>query len=248
MTANIFCDIGGEFDALMRLKKKLPPADKEVFVGDLNDRGWKSKQVIEYCMGNPNVIVLDSNHGDMFVDAWYTYMDADYQQLYHPSDFLDNGGAMTLASYGATEGMSLIDAFRLVPPQHIGWLAKLPLFFELPGLIVSHAPIPEAHWSGHMKADLKGDRFNYVWNRYAPVKQDGLFQVFGHNSHWGLRRFGDWAICLDTTRFGSRDMSNLEDVKNIKGQAITALHWPTKEIFQEPYKEEHATQDQEPNP
>lgn len=236
-TALIFCDVGGEYDCLDRLIAKAPKVDKYVFVGDLNDRGPKSKEVIERAMREPDWIVLDSNHGDMFIDAWMHWMDADYQMLYDRNDFTNNGGMTTLASYGY-EGGGLHHAFRLVPPAHISWLSKLPLFFELPGLIVSHAPIHPAHWTGLMNPKLKGDHFHYVWNRGDPVERKGLLQVFGHNSHLGLKRYGDWAMCIDTTRKGCMKGSTAADGKPIRGQTITALHWPSLELYQEPHEEE----------
>lgn len=247
MEVMIYCDIAGEYDCLMRLMAKVPKVDKHVFVGDLNDRGPKSMEVIKFCMSEPDVIALQSNHGDMFIDAYHHWMYDDYRMMYDPVDFTNNGGMATLHSYGY-EGGGLFNAFRNVPPSHINYLENLPLFFELPGLIVSHAPIPAAHWSGHMNNKIKPDHFLYVWNRSAPIRQEGLFQVFGHNSGWGYKEFGDWAACIDTTRIGCMKGSKTADGKPVRGRSITAIHWPSRKIYQEPYEEERVKSNQEVAP
>ena len=60
-------DIGGQKDAFDRLIKGWKR--KIVLVGDLNDRGPKSKQMIEWAIKNEkNVTTLHSNHGHMMVD------------------------------------------------------------------------------------------------------------------------------------------------------------------------------------
>ena len=68
MTYNIIGDIAGRFDELMLLLAKMPEADKVILVGDMVDRGPKSKEVIEWAMNNPNVIAIKGNHEDMMVD------------------------------------------------------------------------------------------------------------------------------------------------------------------------------------
>lgn len=222
-SANILCDAGGEFDCAMRLIKKMPPADKIVFVGDLNDRGMQSKELIEWCMAHPEVEVLHSNHGDMLVEMWRLICDVrNCSFVYHPDDFFNNGGLSTLKSYIGNENFSTRESFTQIPKDHIEWLASRPVFYELPGLIVSHAPIPNNHWKGKMDQKDYRDVVTYIWNRNYPYKQPGLFQVFGHNSSWGVRKFEDWAICIDST----------------KKNKMTGLHWPTKELFEEPFKEE----------
>lgn len=209
---NIIGDIGGEFDTLKSLIDKMPKG-KIVLVGDLNDRGPKSKEVIEWAMNNPDVITLHSNHGDMFVDMYNMVIHGDLS-IYHPNDFFNNGGIATLKSYAFEKypngKVALDQALACVPESHIQYLRDAPLTYKQEGLIVSHAAIMP---HGHMSAS------EAVWNRDEPRKIDGKFQVFGHNSHWGLRYFDDWAVCIDTSR----------------QKVLTGLHWPSKEIFQQEF-------------
>jgi len=91
---NVIGDVGGQFDALISLYAKAPKADKTILVGDLNDRGTKSRQVIEWAIQEPNVITLHSNHGDMFVDyyrRWEAFLNnLPYRTRYSSRDFQKN--------------------------------------------------------------------------------------------------------------------------------------------------------------
>lgn len=231
---NIISDVAGQFDALMALVKKMPDAPF-LFLGDLNDRGPKSKEVIEWVMNNPNANCLQSNHGDMFVD-WYRGT-----KRYEKGIFGANGGRATIESYGLSVGMydRLLErqithdrAKALIPEEHIKWLADLPLFFMKDGLFVSHAA-----WAANYSIDhaihvttqeLKngGDYDmggSLIWTRDFPEEREGLVQIMGHNSSWGLKYFGPvnkpWAICIDQSRRG----------------ILTGIHYPTLEIFEEKF-------------
>ena len=57
----IIGDVHGEFDSLKALKDKLPQNANLVFVGDLVDRGKKSKEVIDFVKDNNYLCVL-GNH------------------------------------------------------------------------------------------------------------------------------------------------------------------------------------------
>jgi hypothetical protein len=205
---NIIGDVAGQKKTLDALLAKMPKG-KTVLLGDLNDRGPNSKEVIEWAMNTPDVVTLHSNHGDMFVDFVYGLKDPDHCTYYHYADFIRNGGGETLRSYyPALDSKTILQAVCAVPMEHIKWLKKLPITYEVPGLLCSHAPFEASY-----------DRVDVVWNRSEPTKRDGVLQVFGHNAHWGLRWFDDWAVCLDTS----------------KERKLTGMHWPSREIFQQDY-------------
>ncbi len=64
MRTFIIGDIHGCFDELMELTKKtgLTNDDLLISLGDIVDRGNKSKEVYEYFLNRPNSIVLMGNH------------------------------------------------------------------------------------------------------------------------------------------------------------------------------------------
>lgn len=58
-----------------------------------------------------------------------------------------------------------------------------------------------------------------LWCRQEPrdrVDEGVIFQVFGHNSHWGLTR-NQWAVGIDDSR----------------KKVLTGLHYPSLTIYQE---------------
>ena len=218
---NIIADIAGEFDALMELVGKMPRAPF-VLLGDLNDRGPKSKEVIEWAMQTPDVTTLHSNHGELFVDFYRMQCDENYESTYWPTDFINNGGLHTLYSYGfgsdPNHTYTFEDIPKLIPKAHIDWLDTRPLYFEGEGIFCSHAPLHE-HLSLDKAIVLAGsNQASLLWNRGYPKKRDA-FQVFGHNSHWGVKAFDDWAYCLD----GSRQ------------RVLTGMHWPSRQLYQVSY-------------
>ncbi|MDY3205617.1 MAG: metallophosphoesterase [Arcobacter sp.] len=60
-------DVHGEFDSLRRLVNKFPKETKLIFVGDLVDRGKKSKEVVEFVKNNNFLYVL-GNHEKMMIE------------------------------------------------------------------------------------------------------------------------------------------------------------------------------------
>lgn len=221
-------DIGGEFDALQKLVKG---HKKVVLVGDLNDRGPKSREVIEWAIKNQSFVeTLDSNHGDMFIDFY------DGIKFYHHSDFLRNGGYRTLVSYGMPVPTdSSIDirqtvkfARENVPKEHIEFLRTRKVFVELEDAIVSHAPMPHERCLTDDLSELQGFegtlRFLWIWNRREPVKLcSNKWQIFGHNSEWGFvqNKTKKW-ICLDDSR----------------KESLTGIVWPEQTIIKKPFARE----------
>lgn len=213
VSMNIIGDVAGRFDELMLLLDKMPK-DDTLLVGDIIDRGPKSKQVVDWCMNTPGVRVLKGNHEHMFIDYYYHLYDSQRVpeiSCYSYDDFLSNGGYQTLDSYGGPDN---------IDPKHIGWMAGLDLSYKIPGiggqtgLFVSHAPWRDTANLGKVE---KEDVFTLLWNRYPPKRNSQYLQVFGHNGV--LTKYEDYAICIDDSRN-----------KNVCG-----LHWPSKEVFKQPY-------------
>jgi len=216
-------DIGGQYDAFIRLVSNW--TDKIVLVGDLNDRGSQSRQMIQWAIDNQDrSVTLHSNHGHMLTDFYRGVKE------YHREDFLNNGGFATLVSYGLDVqsgpsldiGLMIKRAKDLIPKEHIDFLESRPMYLETDDLIISHAPVPwqpEQYIGCELSKHLK---FEWIWNREEVVPL-GKWQVFGHNSHWGYKidKKDKW-ICIDTSR----------------SECLTGLKWPSKNIVQEPFVRE----------
>jgi hypothetical protein len=173
---NFIGDVAGRFDELQELLKIMP--DEETYcIGDLVDRGPKSKEVIEFVMNSSKVKALKGNHEDMM---YHAFLDKQYGD---EITWTQNGGNKTLMSYG-------IDRARNLPKDHIDWIKNLPLEYKKEGLLVTHAP--QSWYKSGAPVDL--------WNR-SVKKVSGIVQIFGHNTVFDEYRWEEtdelYAICID---------------------------------------------------
>lgn len=202
-------DIAGQYEALMKLVEKLPPNKGIILLGDLNDRGWQSKEVIQWAMDNAHrVLTLDSNHGDMFVDWYKQHTDPMYIPRYDKEIFEWNGGRATLSSYGHNIDTVTMDALlrdkllqshlaflSLAPSHHMTSINRVDyIFSHAPLLVNPHRKLHQWLDKGQGFTGLNRDtEYNYQWNRYEPDKfhpeLPGFVSVFGHNSGNGVKVF-----------------------------------------------------------
>lgn len=158
-------DVHGHFDTLMELVKQFPPDLRISFVGDLIDRGPKSREVIQFVIDNNHDCVL-GNHEQMAINSKMSW---DGFQ-----DWNRNGGFQARASYPEGE-MSI---------EHFEYLKTLPIFRlyencvsnEGRALLVSHTgfrrPYDKIIPSVHKEES--------IWNRNKPLRQEAAYQVIGH--------------------------------------------------------------------
>ena len=100
----IIGDLHGEYGSLLQLIDKLPNDANLIFVGDLIDRGRKSKEVIQFVREN-NYLCIHGNHEEMMCDYAKAF-EKSYPNIpsmiyYH--SWIYNGGKETLLSYGLIE-------------------------------------------------------------------------------------------------------------------------------------------------
>lgn len=223
MGLNIIGDVAGRHSELMLLLSKMPKG-RVILLGDLNDRGPRTRQVITYCLLN-NILCVKSNHGDMLINAYNLYHKTNYPTIRdHKVDpdkydyvHYANGGDETLRSYGGIQN---------VPKEHIEYLVSLPWYIQSKGLFLSHAPwhpdktITEVTGKEHRNENL-------LWNRTKPKARDGLYQIHGHNSYHEVYFTHD-AVTGDKYDYGMC-------VDNCHKNQLIGVHWPTKEIFTQNY-------------
>ncbi|WP_441280781.1 metallophosphoesterase family protein [Tardiphaga sp. 862_B3_N1_1] len=138
-----------------------------IFLGDYIDRGQQSREIIHYLIElqraqRDQVICLKGNHEDLALaahddDAW-------------TDNWLTNGGASTLQSYG-------ISSPRDLPAAHIQWLRTLPTSYQDAHRFYVHAGI-NPHRPLHTQ-----DEFDLLWIRepfLSSKAQYPRFIVHGH--------------------------------------------------------------------
>jgi serine/threonine protein phosphatase 1 len=190
----IIGDVHGEFDTLVKLTEKLPKNAELIFVGDLIDRGAKSKEVIEFVRKNNYRCVL-GNHEQFMID-YGTSFTKTYPYSTNPSflhSWYNNGGDATLFSYGLLrydkkEGMQCVENFEAMTQfqDDIEWLKTLPLYIELDSeinnlpVVITHASCGDV-WHHHDNPNAVETFRDYaLWHRQPPKKDTPIYNIHGH--------------------------------------------------------------------
>lgn len=190
----IIGDVHGEYDTLLELIEKLPENAHIIFVGDIIDRGIKSKDVIEFIRKNNYRCVL-GNHEQFMIDYGTSFLKS-YPNSTNPSfihTWYNNGGTETLLSYGLIKfdscgGLECIENYEGLEQfkEDIEWLKTLPLYIELPykinnkPVVITHASSSDV-WHHHDNPNgVETFREYALWNRETPRKESEIFNIFGH--------------------------------------------------------------------
>jgi len=181
-------DVHGCYDQLLELEAVIAADGRDldgekwlVTLGDYIDRGPRSADVIAHVMGPAPAgfrrFSLFGNHESLLLD----FID-------NPAatpDYLEWGGLRTLASYGidldypplrasAPVRRLLLDA---LPPEHLRFIAELPIYLSLPGWLFVHAGIrPGVPLAGQTNDDLIWIRAPFLTSQLT----GGLRVVHGH--------------------------------------------------------------------
>jgi hypothetical protein len=213
---NFIGDIAGQYNALILLLKKMPDA-MPFSVGDKNDRGPKSRDVINFFKDKKSIL---GNHEHMMIDYYLSKTSPGYTSYYEYNLWPDwNGGGSTLDNYLGEE-----DKFK----EDIEYLMTLPLYHEEENLIVTHAPInPSITFKmfldiGTSASDTRCDT-SVLWNRGGTRPIKGKFQIHGHNAkkthEFYIKDNNCYGVNLDSSR----------------GKILTGLHWPSMKIYTQEY-------------
>ena len=133
MTKRIFAigDIHGCFDGLRTLveeKISLEKEDKLILLGDYIDRGFQSKDVLDYIMrlrhDGFDIVPLLVNHEQLLIDA--------YENPRNLSNWTFNGGDTTFESFN-------IESLQDIDPGYIEFLKSLQYYYLFDNYIFVHA-------------------------------------------------------------------------------------------------------------
>lgn len=201
-------DIHGCFDTFMALLKQLPDVQK-VIVGDLVDRGPKSKETVQWVMDHKDeCISVMGNHEHAFLDI------ADGHYTYSYRDWYKMGGKQTLSSYGISEYDKVI-----IPEDHYHFLSNLPIYLEYDDFIVTHAAFSQIV-SFEEIIKYPGYFDGLLWYRGKSRKIKNKFHIHGHTP---LRK------PYITEDFAAIDTGCVYD----EGKFLTAIEYPSMKIYQQ---------------
>jgi serine/threonine protein phosphatase 1 len=184
-------DIHGCHQVLNELLERLrphPEKDTIVILGDFINRGPGARQTIDRLLAlqevHQHLIVLRGNHEQMFLD----YLAGCNREL-----FSAVGGRETLASYGL-DPLTTKDPSRVLPSDHLEFLASLPALWEDEHAIYVHAGLePGVHLAQQSPAWLLWARDKFLDSAH----DFGKPVVFGHTPFAAPRKEA-FKIGIDT--------------------------------------------------
>ena len=208
-------DVHGQMLMLEKLLESFDAGTEVCFVGDLVDRGPRSREVVKFVRDHGHSTVL-GNHEDMMVTCLMPLIRGEGLGHDFPHDvnnWIRNGGAPTLASYGVVyNGIASLSSSGLVLPQDLVddvlWMASLPHYLVFEGetddmgrtLVVSHSGALSV-WSGR---DTDAGKGAILWDRdmafSAQPGTEKLYNVFGHTP-MGAPYIMPHLSCIDTGAF-----------------------------------------------
>ena len=152
-----------------------------IHMGDLIDRGPDSAGVLARLSAGPPVpgvpmVNLMGNHEWMFLSALAL------QDQREADNWLDNGGAETLASWGIRPTVPLAQWPALVPREHVLFLRGLAAWYQRDGYVFAHAGVrPGVPLTRQIWSDLLWIRGPFL-DRRGPLLPDApdLVIVHGH--------------------------------------------------------------------
>jgi len=187
----VIADIHGQLETLKALLKKIPSGYRIISVGDLIDRGPKSKEVIDFIIDN-DIEMVQGNHENYMIRS-LVEIDSKNDSLLMSSEWRqpNNGGIDTLMSYSY-----YTDFEKEKFIKHIKFLKKQPIFKIIEfkknrPLIISHSSISKFWKGSNLDQYSYIDKYHILTNRYLKdnitfcdlkniYNGKVLFNIFGH--------------------------------------------------------------------
>lgn len=240
---HIISDVHGCYDTLMELMKKLPKNSIKVFVGDLIDRGPKSKEVVNYIIEN-NFICIKGNHEEMFINELFNINLGSWGEK---SWWQKKIRSSTLYSYNYD--LNLLS-------EHREFFKKLPIYIEFPDitnengdfLVVSHSSVSSHlnRYKGLLKiSDNKKDKNLleeisdiedfFSWNKDIKIISginNNYYNVFGHITI-PFSDIDDRNKIVNDIYIDNLNKFACIDSGRVYGKSLTALEFPSMKIYQQ---------------
>jgi serine/threonine protein phosphatase 1 len=187
-------DLHGCPDELEVLLDEIAPGadDTIVFLGDYVDRGLQARPLVERLLRlqdeDLGTVFLRGNHEDMLL----AYLGLGGR---HGDAYLENGGGVTLASYGVPPGTPGRAALALLPPAHVEFFRASRLQHLAAPFLFVHAGIRP----GLPLAEQSADDLLWIREDFFAHPHDLPYTVvFGHTPTREARVDLPYRIGLDT--------------------------------------------------
>lgn len=223
-------DVHGRFDLLMELVNKLPYTNDLCFVGDVIDRGYQSKEVVDFIIKNNHKCVL-GNHEEFLIEVfkdginnpdkltmkmWLMHGGYETLQSFSKINYLRNShvnvdNKFTVVCDNSNNTPETKSAKKLnvdvyIEPQIEKELNILPLkdyleFFRNLPLYIEHKHFLITH--SYACAGKETDRDDILWDRnFSKNFLDGI-NIFGHTHHHQPTKYHNKHWCIDTGAYNT---------------------------------------------
>ncbi len=216
-------DLHGCPDELEVLLDALAPGegDTVVFLGDYVDRGPAVRKLVDRLLTLRDEafasVFLRGNHEDMLL----SYLGISGR---HGDVYLENGGGMTLASYGIPPGTPGPKGAPLLPPEHVEFFRRCRLQYVVGPYLFVHAGIrPGVTLEDQEEEDLLWIREEFFLRPHALP----YTVVFGHTPTREARIDLPYRIGLDTGLVYGNKLSCLDVERRRLVQVARGARRPT---------------------
>lgn len=227
----LISDVHGYYKTLSSLINKLElqyPDHKIIVLGDLIDKGKKSKEVVELIkknhfalLGNHDLFMLLNSNPNLWTDPY--------------SLWNINNGKRTQRSYGGRWKLKNYPDYKRIFREHVEWLGSLPMVIHLPNIKInkkelhlSHADLNNSLFEFNGLENLKNSLINnkrsevitnyeeskfsnILWNSIRKEEHEDtkkIFNVFGHFAQDEVILEENYA-CIDTRVYNDNKLSSL---------------------------------------
>lgn len=227
-------DIHGCFFTLKKLMEThIQPSQKDelYFLGDLIDRGKRSKEVLDYLMDLEkqgfNIKAIKGNHEVYFLNAYDKEKNkkTSFFSKKHSKDYLfwlNVGGKETLKSFNTED-------IRDIPESYIQWINQLPYYYTTDNYIMVHAglnfnienPFKDTDFMlTNTRFTVKPEKIGHkiIVHGHTPLSMEGIKTLINERNNYHY-------ICLDNGCY----YNNSETYGS-----LIALNLNTLEIFTHP--------------
>jgi len=231
MSKSAICigDVHGAFLTLQSLLTKHPD-HRVILLGDIIDRGPRSREVVEWAMAN-NIECVAANHDDLCLAYSHHRLlgyRAKCRDMYDRDVWLDNGGKKALESWREPGNRPP----RALPSNVLDWFVSLP-----PYIILDQESEGRKGLISHTGYGLDADKGNWMralWGRFPDDGEfvyekntgaeidDGYYRIFGHNRGKVPEVTSTYAMVDTGAAYPGYGK-------------LTAMIWPSREIVQVDY-------------
>ncbi len=213
----IIGDVHGEYKTLLALLEKIPKDSEIIFVGDIVDRGLKSREVVTL-VREKGYRVVKGNHENTVskcAESFIEFLEHKRElSTLNPRCIKESSRLATYFSYGLVtldedgnygfnhdniEGMKQLKEDAL-------WMRELPIYIELDAkhhsgkkVVVSHSHISHLWHLRHDKNQEEAFAYDVMWNRETKINEEAnLFNVYGHTPQEHEVKITPWYAIVDT--------------------------------------------------